>query len=116
LAELVTKENGGFAVADLSREHPADGVTRSLDQLITASTGLFDIVVIDAASRGSGVDSLLAIRACTHVVLVAAAGSLSWEPLDRLCSDLESERVELVGCVLNRYKRGLPGFLNEMLR
>ncbi|MCC6718794.1 MAG: hypothetical protein IT555_12990 [Acetobacteraceae bacterium] len=106
----------GWAIADFDAVSDATGGRPSLDALIAAAGEQFDLVMIDAPPWQSGAETLLAIRACTHVMLVAAANSLSWEPLERLCADLEEERVELVGCVLNRYRRYLPRWLHEVLR
>lgn len=106
---------GGLAIADLATNGPT-GVFPTLDGILAAAAGRFDLVLIDAPPWQSGPEALLALRACSHVMVVAAANSLSWEPLERMCADLEEERVELIGCVLNRYRRSLPHWLHEVLR
>jgi hypothetical protein len=56
------------------------------------------------------------MRVCRHALLVATAGNLPWEPLQRICDDLTDEHVEVVGCVLNRFRQLLPAWVHELLR
>ncbi len=116
VAELMGAKTDRLALVDLSRDGGPGAKRASLDDVIAAAEGVFDLIVIDAPPWQSGPATLLALRACTHVMLVASADNLSWEPLERVCADLEAERVELVGCVFNRYHRRLPRFLQGVLR
>jgi Mrp family chromosome partitioning ATPase len=110
--ELLGTAGAGWAVADLAAQ---GAPLRELDALVAAARPGFDLVLIDAPPWQAGPDTLLAIRACSHVMLVAAAESLTWEALDRIRADLEEEQVTMVGCVLNRYHRHLPRWAQRLL-
>ncbi len=114
-SEVLAGDGGGWAVADLHGLDPV-ALRPALDGVLAAAKGRYDLVMVDSPPWRSGPATLLAIRASSHVMLVAAADSLSREPLERLCADLEEERVELVGCVFNRYRRQLPRWLHDLLR
>lgn len=113
--EVLAGDAGGWAVADLHGLEPG-ALRTALDGVLAAARGRYDLVMVDSPPWRSGPATLLAIRASSHVMLVAAADSLSREPLERLCADLEEERVEVIGCVFNRYRRQLPRWLHDLLR
>ncbi len=115
VAEVLAQDQAGWAVADLSGVS-GGALRQSLEGLLAVAKGRYDLVMVDAPPWRSGPATLLAIRSSRHVMLVAAADTLSREPLERLCADLEEERVELVGCVFNRYRRTLPRWLHDLLR
>lgn len=115
LSALRRDRPSAFAVIDLSPQ-AAGSASVSLDEVITAAEGAFDLILVDAPPWTNGSETLLAIRASRHVMLVASANVLAWETLEQICTDLEAERVELVGCVFNRYERQLPRFLRNILR
>lgn len=107
--ESALAQGPGWAIARVS----ATGDMAGLIQVARAS---YDLVLIDAAPANVSVETLFALRASGLALLVCSANRLPRETLRQLSNDLTEERVELVGCVLNRYRRQLPAWLDAALR
>jgi polysaccharide biosynthesis transport protein len=87
-----------------------------LRALITAALAHFDLVLIDSPPYGSNAGSLLAMRVCSHALLVARAANLPSDQLLHICRDLEEHRIQMAGCVLNGFRPALPGWIEGVLR
>ncbi len=87
-----------------------------LSELLQAARSAYDLVLIDAPPILTSVAGLLAARAVGHALLVCSANRLPYETINQACHDLADERVQVIGCVLNRYRRELPRWLEAMLR
>lgn len=102
-----------WAIMTLTAEEAAP---RRLEPILRDAAACFDVVLVDAPPVGSDVTALLAARAAGHVLLVCSADRLPWGELRRLCNELTSEQIEITGCVLNRYRRTLPVWLEKAMR
>ncbi|MEJ0017331.1 MAG: Wzz/FepE/Etk N-terminal domain-containing protein [Acetobacteraceae bacterium] len=107
-----------WAIAELREPTGTTGSVRpaTLNGLVAAARSAYDIVLIDAAPPSSSVAALFAARAAGHALIVASANRLSYQSVQDVCDKLTEERAELMGCVLNRYKRPLPAWLEAALR
>lgn len=102
-----------WAILKLSAD---DATPHRLEPLLREASLAFDVVLIDAPPVSTDVSALLAARAAGHVLLVCSADRLPYGDLRRLCNELTSEQIEITGCVLNRYRRTLPVWLERALR
>jgi uncharacterized protein involved in exopolysaccharide biosynthesis len=118
LPELPQTASGHWAIADIGADamRSRQVTARCLERLIRRAEKVFDMVLIDASPWPESVAALLAARACGHVLMVARADRFPVESLRRICDELAEERVELVGCILNQYKRPLPSWLAGVVR
>jgi uncharacterized protein involved in exopolysaccharide biosynthesis/Mrp family chromosome partitioning ATPase len=118
LPELPQTASGHWAIADVRSGalRSRQATARCLEQLIRRAEKVFDMVLIDAPPWPESVATLLASRACGHVLVVARADRFPVESLRRMCDELTEECVELVGCILNKYKRPLPSWLAGVVR
>ncbi|MEC9373868.1 MAG: hypothetical protein VYC34_08490 [Planctomycetota bacterium] len=90
----------------------------SVESLVTKVLGLlasFDIVLFDAPPALRSVDALAATRIAPALVLVVRAGRTRHEMIERIRRDFEEQKVEILGAVLNRRKRYIPGWLYGLL-
>lgn len=104
-----------WAIASLGPEN-GSALPERLAAFLKAQSGAFDIILIDAPPTPADVGALLAGRACGNVLLVCSAERLPFRTLLRVCHELTSEQIQIAGCVLNRYRRPLPQWLEGMLR
>jgi Mrp family chromosome partitioning ATPase len=102
-----------WAILKLSTE---DATPHRLKPILRDAASAFDVVLVDAPPVATDVTALLAARAAGCVLLVCSADRLPYGDLRRLCNELTSEQIEITGCVLNRYRRTLPVWLEKTLR
>ena len=111
----LTDVEGGWAAAAVTAAEAGPSPSW-FSAFIEAAGQAFDLVLVDARSVPDSVATLLALRACGHAMLVASADHLPSETLMQVCDELARERVVMLGCVLNRYRRRVPGWLESALQ
>ncbi len=104
----------GFAVIPAAKHDSQNGsepdVAGALRR-ITASAGEeYPVVLIDAPPvlRASGAFAVASVAA--GLVLVVEAGHTRVEVLDRVKDELEQSGVRVIGAVLNKHRRFIPGW------
>jgi uncharacterized protein involved in exopolysaccharide biosynthesis/Mrp family chromosome partitioning ATPase len=111
-----------FAIVSPLGAAAGDGEARSgpaaerISNLLQFAQGAYDLVLVDAPPILTSVAGLLAARAGRRALLVCAANQLPYETIKQSCSELTQEGAQVIGCVLNRYRRELPRWLESMLR
>jgi len=111
-ADAVVPSSPGWAILRLD---PSAGA-QAIKAIIQAGRDAYDIVLVDSPPVADHVETLFALRACGLAMLVCSVNRLPHGILRQLCNDLTDERVELLGCVLNRYRRQVPAWLDQALR
>jgi succinoglycan biosynthesis transport protein ExoP len=75
----------------------------------------FDFILLDAPPILESADTLVAGRVVPYLVLIAAAGHTSRESLARARQELEDADITLVGAILNKHRRIIPGWIYRWL-
>ena len=75
-----------------------------------------DIVLFDLPPVLRSADALLLARLAGAAVLVVAAGEVPYPALQRLRMELDTAGVAVIGAVLNRHRKLIPGWLYRILR
>ena len=108
----LASDSPAWALATL----PEAGPVTMIEPVIEAAKAAYDIVLIDTQPIQESVNTTFALRGSGLALIVCSANRLPYETLRQLANDLTGERVELVGCVLNRHRRQLPAWLEAALR
>jgi uncharacterized protein involved in exopolysaccharide biosynthesis len=103
----------GWAIIPLTA---GETMPHRLEPLLRDARAAFDVILIDAPPATESAATLLLARAAGQVLLVCSADRLPHDALRRLCNELTAEQIEVTGCVLNRYRRPLPAWLEKALR
>ena len=74
--------------------------------------GEFDIVLVDAPPLLEDAIALAALQAVPAVIPIVEAGRTRLETLDRMKRELAAHEVTVVGVVLNKYRRFVPGWIS----
>jgi Mrp family chromosome partitioning ATPase len=86
-----------------------------LRRILGEVEGDFDITLFDAPPLMEGPDTIVALGEVPRLVLVVQAARTSYEVLNRVKAELESKNVTIVGTILNKQKRYIPGWLYRWL-
>ncbi len=107
----------GFSVLPVGDNPVAvrGSLVRVLSQVIAASQGMFDALLIDAPPLLQSADGFVAGRVAPRVVLVVEAARTGSESLKRVARRLEQEGISLIGSVLNKQKPCMPDWLYRRL-
>jgi Mrp family chromosome partitioning ATPase len=76
---------------------------------------LFDVILIDTPPVLQHADAIAATAVVPNVVLVIEAGRTRYEMLDRVRSELSDAGATIVGNILNKHKRFIPGWIYRAL-
>ncbi len=91
--------------------NPAELLTGSrMEAMVTALRGVYDYVIIDTPPVGSVIDGAVIGRSCDGVVLVIAAGKISYKLARRIKEQLEMTDCHILGAVLNMVERKEAGY------
>jgi Mrp family chromosome partitioning ATPase len=90
---------------------PPRGLSAAIERILAETTGKFDLVLFDAPPLLEQSVGLTAGTVVPRLVLVAEAGRTSHEVLDRVKRELDAEGIEIVGAILNKQPRYIPGWL-----
>lgn len=82
-----------------------------LQKILDEGKGEFGFTLVDAPPMLSHADALLATAVVPTLILVVQSGKTPYEVLDRLRRDLQSRNIAIFGCVLNKHKRVIPGWI-----
>lgn len=102
---------GGSAAA---REDLTD-VSAALRRLLDEAQADFDLVLVDAPPLLKSADALAAAAVVRQFILVVEAGRTRQEMLDRARVELERAGAKLLGAVLNKHQRYIPGWIYRAL-
>ncbi len=86
-----------------------------LRRLLTALGELFATVALDCPAAAASPDGAALSRHCDGTVLVVRARTARARAVRRTAHDVERAGGQLVGCVLNRRREALPGWLGRRL-
>jgi Mrp family chromosome partitioning ATPase len=77
----------------------------------------YDLVLVDAPAFLDDPDAVTVCTVIPRLVLVVRAGHLSFEVLQRIRQEIEQavDGFTLVGAILNRHRRYIPGWIEEWL-
>jgi Mrp family chromosome partitioning ATPase len=118
-AECVQTTTGGLAVIPASsakrKGRRAIDVAAVLRRILADVGGDYDLVLIDAPSMRDSADAVIAASVVPHIVLVVRAGRARHEIIERIRRELAARRIEVVGAVLNRHRRFIPGWLYRII-
>jgi Mrp family chromosome partitioning ATPase len=101
----------GQARADLSQARWVG----LFEELLGSLRTVFDAVIIDGGSIEECADSLLLARAAEGVVVVVDSRHTSSTAARRATQSLRVAGANLVGVVLNRHRKYVPGFLTKRM-
>jgi protein-tyrosine kinase len=116
VSECVQTGKSGVAVIPAAERVGASAASAgALTRLLESARADFDIVLVDAPAVLEEPEAILLARAIPNMVLVVCAGRTSEESLRRVRSDMAAENVRIVGAVLNRHRRFIPGWISRWL-
>ena len=101
----------GQASADLSQSTSL----ALFDELVKGMRSDFDHIIFDGGSLMTSPDSLLVSSKVDGVILIVQAERTSTETVREASNQLRAAGANLLGCVLNRRRDYLPGFLSRRL-
>lgn len=102
----------GQVVCSAAGEGP---VSSSLLERILGEVEGFDVVLIDIPSILKHTDVVTASTITPNLILVVEAGKTSYEMLHRVKRELDRANIVLLGTILNKHKRCIPGWIYRWL-
>lgn len=117
-AESIQQTDSGVAFL-LSSTQDGTALPRDVSALvkkILQDTAAFDIVLLDSPPIPMRPDGLAAATVVPRAVLVVEAGHTTTEQLQRIKQELASANVTVLGSILNKHQRLIPGWLYRWLQ
>lgn len=114
-AECTQQTSLNFSVIPAQTRQPRDA--RSLDvasilrRIIRDLGNEYDCILIDAPPVLKSADALAAVRVVPSIILIVQAGRTRQEMIDRARIELDQAKARIVGAILNRHKRFIPGWI-----
>lgn len=107
-------ENLGMVLAGPVPPNPAELLNnQKFEKLIQILRETYEYVIIDCPPLGSVVDALVIGRKADGVLLVAAAGAVSYKFSQRIKKQLEKAECKILGVVLNKVDLGNTGYYKK---
>lgn len=113
-SELVTANSSGDGWALRQRSPRAS--SRTIGESLTRLSAHFDNIVVDCGAISRANDIATVARWCNGVVLVVEADRTRLDEIDHARMRIERVGGHLLGCVLNKRKYPIPGWLYRFLR
>jgi len=113
IGEIVQDTSAGFpVVAAAARRSPPKGdITPLLGRIITELGPQADIVLVDTPPLLTHAAMLTVGSVVPRMILVVRAGRTSSEVVSRVQREAKNVNIELIGTVLNKHRRYMPGWL-----
>lgn len=116
-------QRGPFGIpvipAGRPEKNPESGadVASVLRRVLQDVEGQYDMVLVDAPAFLEDPDAVTVCTVIPRLVLVVRAAHLSFEVLQRIRQEVEQavDGFTIVGAILNRYRRYIPGWIEEWL-
>ncbi len=93
----------------------ATGTAPLLKTILGGVAGDYDVVLVDMPPILQRADTVAAVSVVPSVVLVIEAGRARYEMLERVKTELAEAGATIVGTILNKHKRFIPGWVYRML-
>jgi succinoglycan biosynthesis transport protein ExoP len=95
----------------LGRVRPPLDFAAALRRVVDEVAETYDFVLVDAPPVLSHADAIIAATVVRRVVLVVQAGRTSSEVLDRMKREISSDGTSIVGALLTKHRRHIPGWI-----
>lgn len=115
LGESVQELPDGLAVLPLDPRRPLEAGASAIAKLFEEAERSFDVVVWDAGPLGSDPDCSVLLSVVPRVVAVVQAGRLPYEVIERVRHNLETRGVKILGAILNKHRRFIPGWVYRLV-
>jgi Mrp family chromosome partitioning ATPase len=88
-----------------------------LRRLLKEAEDRYDVVLVDAPALLADPDTFTVCTVIPRLMLVVKARHVSFEVLQRIKKEIEQtvDNFSLVGAILNRHRRYIPGWIEEWL-
>lgn len=119
-AQACIQQNGSgvvfLATAETSAPERTEwSVSALLRRVLEEVASDFDIVLIDAPPLLERPDAMAVASVVPKMVLVVEAGRTRYEVLDRIKRELAAGNVSIVGAILNKHRKFIPGWVYRWL-
>ncbi len=112
------RQLGSISPIVVTCEEPEDrkkgGVSSVLTDLFREIETEYDIVLVDVPPLLEFADGIDAGHLVPRIFLVVEAGRTHYEVLDRVKSDLAAANIEILGVILNKHRRFIPGWIYRL--
>lgn len=115
IGDGVQESAGGLFVLPLDPKRGLETGASAIQQFVEEAERSFDLVLFDAGPMGSDPDCLELLSVVPRVVAVVRAGRLSYETVERVRHDLETRGVKILGAILNKHRRFIPGWVYRLI-
>ncbi|MCP4589397.1 MAG: CpsD/CapB family tyrosine-protein kinase [bacterium] len=113
-AECVQTGEFGVAVIPAQRHNPRESLEPNLGSVLSSIVDQlgaeYQVILVDTPSVLQAAGALAIAAGVEGLVLVVEAGRTRAEMLERARLELNQAGVTLLGCVLNKHKRFIPGW------
>ncbi len=114
-ADAVQRNDEGLALLRSTNGRPSrslpGGLSRALARVLADTRPCFDIVLVDAPPILEHEAVFEAGRVIPRVILVVEAARSRSQVLERVQRELAVAHIELMGTILNKHRRVIPGWL-----
>jgi Mrp family chromosome partitioning ATPase len=118
LKDCVHRTDSGLTVLPAASAGAAVSLSGSADALrrvLEDAHKEFDVVLVDAPPVLEDSEAFVLARVIPQMVLVIRAGNTSEQSIERVQQQMAAENVKIVGAILNRYRRFIPGWISRWL-
>jgi Mrp family chromosome partitioning ATPase len=117
--DQVQRDSTGLAMIPAGvveqKEPAAMSLESALCHAVQELQNSFDFILLDAPPLLESADVLVAGRVIPYVLLVVGAGQVSQQNVGRACQQLQDNKIQLAGTILNTRRRFIPGWVERLL-
>lgn len=110
--------DGRICVSQMCRSNmglPAILNSPRVHQIFDSLRAQFDLIIVDAPPLGASTDAVLLSSVVDGTVVVVDAGKTRWQVIKRWIEQIETQRGQILGVILNKRRDFIPGFIYRKL-